>query len=397
MDDYELEACLLDLESDRVECKSSAADGNELRRAICAFANDLPNHQQPGVLFIGVRDDGSCAHLNITDELLRTLADMRSDGNILPLPTMTVQKKIWRGCELAVVVVEPSDAPPVRFRGRVWIRVGPRKANATAEEERRLTEKRRARDLPFDIRPMHAARLEDLDLDLFRRDYLPATLPADVLEANQRSVEDQLASLRFIAVEPSSTPTNLGLLVVSQEPRQFFPGAYIQFLRIEGTELTDPIKNQKEIDGPLHELLRRLDEILQAHISIALDITAQPVEIRQPDYPLVALQQLARNAILHRTYEGTHAPVRIIWFSDRIEIYSPGGPFGQVTRDNFGIPGITDYRNPHLAEAMKNLGYIQRFGLGIPLARNELDKNGNTPPEFNVQDAHVLVTIRRRS
>ncbi len=395
MDDHDLEELLLDLESDRVERKSSAADGNEIRRAICAFANDLPNHHQPGILFIGVRNDGSCANLGITDELLLTLADMRSDGNILPLPTMTVQKKILRGCELAVIVIEPSDAPPVRYRGRVWIRVGPRRAVSTAEEERRLTEKRRARDLPFDIRPMSAARLEDLDLDLFRRDYLSATLPVDVLEANQRSVEDQLSSLRFVAVEPPSTPTNLGLLVVGQEPRQFFPGAYIQFLRIEGTELTDPIKDQKEIDGPLPELLRRLDEVLQAHISIASDITAQPVEIRHPDYPLVALQQLARNAILHRTYEGTHAPVRIIWFSDRIEIHSPGGPFGQVTRDNFGTAGITDYRNPHLAEAMKNLGYIQRFGLGLPLARNALDKNGNLPPEFDVQDAHVLVTIRR--
>ncbi len=275
MDDHDLEAFLLDLESDRVERKSSAANGNELRRAICAFANDLPNHQQPGILFIGVRDDGSCANLGITDELLRTLADMRSDGNILPLPTMTIQKKTLRGCELAVIVVEPSDAPPVRFRGCVWVRFGPRKANATIEEERRLTEKRRARDLPFDIRPMSAARLADLALELFRRDYLSATLPVDVLEANQRSAEDQLSSLRFVAVEPPSTPTNLGLLVVGQDPRQFFPGAYLQFLRIEGKELTDPIKNQKEIDGPLPDLLRRLDEVLQAHIAIASDLTTQ--------------------------------------------------------------------------------------------------------------------------
>lgn len=101
--------------------------------------------------------------------------------------------------------------------------------------------------------------------------------------------------------------------------------------------------------------------------------------------------------MLHRTYEGTNAPVRITWFSDRIEIQSPGGPFGQVNRENFGTAGVTDYRNPHLAEAMKNLGYVQRFGMGIPLARNELEKNGNPPPEFVVEDAHVLVLVRVRS
>jgi ATP-dependent DNA helicase RecG len=165
---------------------------------------------------------------------------------------------------------------------------------------------------------------------------------------------------------------------------------------LDGQELTDPIKDSKEVAGPLPDLLRSLDEIFQVHISVALEITAQPVEIRQPDYPLVALQQLARNTVLHRTYEGTNAPVRINWFSDRIEIQNPGGPFGQVNRQNFGQPGITDYRNPHLAEAMKNLGYVQRFGVGIQLARRALEQNGNPPLEFDVQDAHILATVRRR-
>jgi ATP-dependent DNA helicase RecG len=395
MDDSQLVTLLKDIESDRVERKASISDKGKLRQAICAFANDLPNHQQPGVLFIGVNDDGSCANLSITDQLLLTLSDMRSDGNILPFPAITVEKRTLAGCELAAVIVEPSDAPPVRYEGRIWVRVGPRRATATAEEERRLSEKRRSRDLPFDIQSLPSGTLDDLNLTLFQQEYLPSTLPRDILEENQRTVEHQLASVRFISTLPSIKPTNLGILVVGKDPRQLIPGAYIQFLRIEGTELTDPIKDQKEIAGPLSMMLRVLDEILQSHISIASDITAQSVEIQQPDYPLVALQQLARNAVLHRTYEGTYAPVRITWFSDRIEIQNPGGPFGQVNRQNFGMPGITDYRNPNLAEALKNLGYVQRFGMGIAIARNSLQKNGSPPPEFVVEDAHVLVIIRR--
>ena len=54
--------------------------------------------------------------------------------------------------------------------------------------------------------------------------------------------------------------------------------------------------------------------------------------------------------------------------NDRIEILSPGGPFGQVTVENFGQPGIVDYRNPNLAEAMRVLGLVQRFGVGIAIA-----------------------------
>jgi ATP-dependent DNA helicase RecG len=161
-------------------------------------------------------------------------------------------------------------------------------------------------------------------------------------------------------------------------------------------DMTDPINVQEEIDGPLPDLVKALDTTLDTHISIALAITSQLTDTRQPDYPLVALQQLARNALLHRTYEGTNAPIRIYWYSDRIEIQNPGGPFGQVNRHNFGTPGITDYRNVHVAEAMKNLGHIQRFGMGILLAQKALANNGNPPAEFKVEDTYVLATVRKR-
>lgn len=97
---------------------------------------------------------------------------------------------------------------------------------------------------------------------------------------------------------------------------------------------------------------------------------------------------------MHRSYEETNAPVRISWFNDRIEIQNPGGLFGQVNRDNFG-KGVTDYRNPHLAEAMKNLGYVQRFGIGIPTAQKELQKNGNPAAEFTLEDFYILVEVRK--
>jgi ATP-dependent DNA helicase RecG len=396
MDNDELGALLSDVEADRVERKASLANTDRIREAICAFANDLPDYRHPGVIFVGANDDGSCAELPITDQLLLTLADMRSDGNIVPFPSLTVQKKTLRNCEMAVVIVQPADAPPVRFQGRVWIRVGPRRAIATLEDERRLTEKRRARDLPFDIQPVRAAALPDLDLDLFSRSYLPASVAPEVIAENRRSIEQQLASLRLITfVTSEPVPTVVGVLVLAKDPLQFIPGAYVQFLRIDGNKLTDPIRDGVAIAGPLPELLQALEQKLEAHVETARDFTSGSVEIIRPDYPMVTLQQLTRNAILHRSYEGTNAPVRINWFSDRIEILNPGGPFGQVNKGNFGMPGITDYRNSYLAEAMRNLGYVQKFGVGISLAKSELEKNGNPPLQFQVEDSYVLATVRK--
>jgi len=394
LSDEELLRLLLDLESDRVERKASLSDKDKVAQAVCAFANDLPGHRLPGVVFVGANDrDGSPSGLPVTDDLLLNLADLKTQGNILPPPSISVQKRVLNGGEMAVVAVQPADAPPVRFQGRTWIRVGPRRGVATVEEERRLAERRRAGDLPHDLRPVHGASIDDLDLQLFERTYMPCAVAPDIIAENQRSLEDRLLSLRMVAAGDPLCPTVLGVLVLGKQPRDWLPGAYVQFLRIRGTSLTDPIVDQAAIEGALSDVMEQVEAKITAHIEVRTDVTSAPTEIRRPTYPLVALQQLVRNAILHRSYEWSNAPVRITWFDDRIEIQNPGGPYGQVRRDNFGQAGLTDYRNPHLAEAARNLGYVQKFGMGIQLARDACARNANPDPEFDVDDTGVLVRL----
>ena len=396
MTDAELESLLDDLESDRVARTQSPSNEDKFRQAVCAFANDPPENNQPGVLFVGVNDDGHPTGLAITDQLLQNLASMRGDGNILPFPSLDVQKRNLKGHDVAVVVVHPSAATPVKVKGTIWIRSGPRRGIANPDDELRLNEKRRHRDLPTDIRPIESARIDVLDELLFRRTYLPTAVSAEVLEQNQRTLEHQLMASKFAHPGPPVCPTLLGVLAVGKSPTDWVPGAYVQFLRVDGTALGDPVKDSREVQGPLPDLLGELEDLLKANIQTSVDFTSGPVEIRRPDYPIAALQQIIRNAILHRSYENTNAPVRLYWFSDRVEIQNPGGPYGQVNTRNFGQPGAYDYRNPDLAAVMKELGYVQRFGFGIVTARREMEKNGNPPPEFQVEDGHVGVILRRQ-
>ena len=391
-----LERMLTDLESDSAERKESfkGDSPSKVREAVCAFANDLPDHRKPGVVFIGARDDGSPAGLAVTDELLLQLSDVKTDGNIVPPPTLTVAKRRLRGHEMAVVTVWPADSPPVRYKGRVFVRIGPRRGIASAQDERILNEKRRHGDRPFDLRAVPSATLNDLDRRRFEDEYLPAAFPADVVAANDRSYEQRLAATKMVVASDEPTPTVLGVLVLSPRTRDFIPGAYVQFLRIAGRELADPVSDEQVIDGPVAEVLRRTDEKLSAHNRIAVDLTSGERERRTSLYPMPALQQIVRNAVMHRSYEATNAPVRVTWYDDRIEIANPGGPFGAVTVENFGQPGVSDYRNPSLAEALRVLGFVQRFGVGIATARRELAANGNPPPEFEVHPSHVGVTLR---
>lgn len=395
--DNELKALLDDLESDRAERKEAwAGDVPEKGcQAICAFANDLPNHEKPGVLFVGVDDNGRPKNAAITEQLLTTLADTRANGNILPPPTITVEKRALKGAEIAVVTVWPADAPPVRYKGRIWIRIGPSRRIATAQDERILNEKRRHRDLHFEAHPVSPCKLTDLSRTTFENDYLPNAVAPDILAANARSYEQRLASCGMIASVDDPTPTVLGLLCIGTSPRTWIAGSYIQFLRIRGAKLSDPVVDEMEISGTISDILRRLDEKLTAHLTTGVDFTSQDKEIRSSPYPLVAIQQLARNAVMHRNYENTSAPVRVYWFDDRIEISNPGGPYGSVTAKNFGEPGRADYRNPQLASAFKILGYAQRFGAGIFIAREALSKNGNPAPEFQIEENYVGVTIRK--
>lgn len=396
--DVELESLLANTESDLSERKESLGGDapTKIREAICAFANDLPHHQRPGVIFVGARDDGSPSGAPITDQVLLQLADMKSDGNIVPPPSLTVEKRALAGETMAVVTVLPADAPPVSYRGRIWIRVGPRRAIATAQDERILNEKRRFRDRTFDAHPLSSAKLADLSRRRFEEDYLPAAVARDVLATNDRTYEQRLAAAKMVASPEEPIPTVAGMLVLGTRPRDFLPGAYVQFLRINGTGLSDPIRDEGEIDGPIADVLRRVEEKLEAHNRTAVDITGGPIEVKTPTYPLPALQQLLRNAILHRSYEGTNAAVRVTWFDDRIEIANPGGPYGVVTMARFGTLGLVDYRNPVLAEAMKVLGFVNRFGVGIATAREALSKNGNPELEFSVEPNWVLATVRRR-
>jgi ATP-dependent DNA helicase RecG len=326
----------------------------------------------------------------VSDELLRSLADIKTDGNIVPPPTLLVEKRILRGSEVAVITVWPSDTPPVRYKGRIHVRWGPRRGLATAQDERILNERRRHRDRPFDAQPVRGTTLDDLDRLRFEQEYLPGLVARDVLEANERSYLQKLAATKVIVGEEEPVPTVLGLLVIGKSPADWLPGAYTQFLRLAGNDLTAPILDEELIHGTVADQIRRLEEKLEAHNWRSVRFADRTTEELREAYPLNALRQLVRNAYMHRSYEATNAPVRVYWFDDRIEIHNPGGPFGSVTVENFGQPGVTDYRNPNLAEALRALGYVQRFGAGIAIARKALGERLH----FEVQPGFVAAIIR---
>ncbi|MBP2476895.1 ATP-dependent DNA helicase RecG [Crossiella equi] len=379
-------------ETTSLEFKESSKDRDKLAKAVCAFANDLAG-TGGGSLLIGVDDKGDpVPGVDTSDQALRALTDLfRDSGLILDRPSVIVEVASFKGSPIVQVRVEPSSTPPVRFKGVAWVRPGPTTRAAGREDERVLSERRRALDGPYDTRPVHTATTDDLDLSLFRSDYLPSMVAPEIIAENHRPIEAQLASLRMATSD--QVPTVLGLLVVGVDPGAHIPGAYLQFVRYQGTDLDAAVSDEQELRSNVVGSATRLAAVLRGHLHTRLTEEDDFREHSRPDYPFEALREVCMNAVMHRNYESSYAPVRVVWFDDRIEVTNPGGPYGQVNRDNYAR--VNDYRNPSLAAAMKALGYVNRFGRGIGRIQTALERNGNPPAEFTVDDSSWTVVLRK--
>ena len=94
--------------------------------------------------------------------------------------------------------------------------------------------------------------------------YLPCAVFPEVLAENRRDRGEQLRALRLVV--RNGAPTVTAILVLGRDPRYWFPGAYLQFVRYDGTAVTDGIVDHAELSGPLPEQLRDADRPLRLNV-----------------------------------------------------------------------------------------------------------------------------------
>ncbi|MCK9183380.1 MAG: putative DNA binding domain-containing protein [Fibrobacteraceae bacterium] len=390
----EVLALLSSLESSRVERTISTTNTDKFGEAICAFCNDLPGTGKPGYLMIGANDkDGSFCGLKVTDTLIKNIAAIRTDGNIIPQPAMSVEKYSFLEGDVLVIEVQPSPFPPVRYKGRIWVRIGPRRGFANEAEERILIEKRIAQSSTFDALPCLHATLEDINLSIFKNFYLPTMFSEELLKEDTRTIEQQMQALGFYDCR-HKCPTNAGLLIFGKTPIRFFRGNYIQYVRFQGEDRSGEIIKEVKFEGNLIEILRKMDDFIEYSFSSKrpVPVSALREEI-VTNYPSSAIRELLMNAVMHRDYEA-NTPIHFYEYDKQIEIQNPGSLFGRARPENF--PEVNDYRNPIIAEAMKTLGYVNRFSRGIIRVQKELKENGNGAPVFKL-DLATAFEVRAKS
>lgn len=385
-------------EGPHVERKSSHKDKSVILQAVCGFANDLEGSRRSSYVVVGVDDHGTATgaydDAKDADDAQQALANMLSSTLIIPHPSCPILVLEHQGHTIFVIEVTPYEVPPVvKVNGAAWVRKGTTTQRATDSDLRRLEERRPLHLQPFDVRPVQGASLQDLDEALLRQRYHAA-----------RSKDGDLDS--FLEFEPwliqqgvgvpgqaGFVPSIAGLLVYGLSPQSYLSGAEIDVTRFRGRDYDAEIIARKRFGGPLSAQLQGLWEYLGALV----DEEAQPergvIAEFVPSYPLDALKELGRNLVQHRDYAATRAPSRIAWFSDRIVLTNPGGPFGQASQGELGEH--SDYRNPSITNLLVELGYVERAGRGLRRVRALLQRLGHPPLEVET-NGFTSITVRRR-
>lgn len=306
---------------------------------------------------------------------------------------MTVEKVVLADGDVVVIEVQPAIFPPVKYKGRVWVRVGPRKGVANEADEKRLIEKRACHVSTFDALPCLGSTLDDIDIALFRQTYLPQAMPMDVIVEDKRDVKLQMQSLGFYDMK-HDCPTYAGIILFGKNVERTLPGAYVQYVRFKGTGRAGDVMREYKFSGNLMKILYQLDTFVDTTITNRRPVPVSALrEETVTDYPHWAIRELLMNAICHRDYEG-NGPIQFYQYDDRIEILNPGGLYGKANATNF--PWVNDYRNGVVAEAMKVLGFVNRFSRGVLRVEDELKANNNGEPDFKLHlETAFLVVVKK--
>jgi ATP-dependent DNA helicase RecG len=360
-------------EDTRHQFKADATNAVSLASELVAFANS-----GGGMLFVGVRDDGTIQALNGADvHRINQLIGNAASTQIRPaINPITENVPVETGVVVVVTIPDGIAKPYMDNSGAIWVKSGSDKRRVTAREEmQRMFQA--AQLVHADEVPVPGSSIADIDLDYFRRFY--STRYDQELDQQELSLGQVLGNMRLVS---SDVLTVTGILLFAREPQNFLPVFQIKAVCYPGNDIhattyLDSVdilgKLQTQFDDALGFIARNLRR----------DQGSQGVNTTgELEIPRIVLEELLANALIHRDYF-VSAPIRVFVFDDRVEIISPGHLPNNLTVTNIRT-GNSNIRNPILTSFATKLIPYRGLGTGILRALREYpaiefvdDREGN--------------------
>ena len=338
-------------EGRRLEFKETVPSKSDLSKTVIAFANDAG-----GEIYIGIKDDPREVVGIAEDELLQIEEKVSSLIHDLCTPTILPEISFLKieDKHIARVQIYKGSTPPYYLKSRnvedgTFIRVGSTNRQASIEMINEL--RRQQNNISYDRELVYSATVGQLDLSSFGEQFKEKTgenLTENILRKLELTKENQGHEL----------PTNaLILLSDSQLKRQLFPYAKIECARFKGTTPGNFI-DQKTMDGPLGLQSEQAFQFVLRHISQGTTDYTGVYRNDRWEYPITAIREIIRNAVIHRDYSLSGKDIKIAIFDDKVEVTSPGKLMPSV---DFSLleAGQSEIRNKVLAPVFKRLGIIE--------------------------------------
>jgi len=346
-------------------------DPDALAETMVALANadggsivlGLDHDGAPTGAFAGVDLDGTIAAA--AARCRPALSPERRDWSEPPLGPLPVMR-VARGARVHAL----AD-------GRVLARAGDANRLLNGDAIRRLVEARRLGD--FEAEPVPGAGADALDPALVEA--FVGAWRAAAGDPWAGSYADLLAALG--ALTPDRRPTVAGMLLFGREPQRWLPSSGARFVRYLGTGEDQAQRAAEErVSGPLVRVIDRLADVVREQLGTGAEA-----------YPGRAVREALINALIHRDYRLRGTVVEVRLFADRLEVHSPSGLPGFLAIED--LLSARYSRNPRLAWALHQWGYVLEPGRGIRRMCEEMAGQGRRPPEFEAAPYRLTVRLYR--
>lgn len=362
-------------ESNKLEFKRELPKNNQIVKTIIGFCNTYG-----GKLIIGVKDNHEIIGLDENSiEDLKTLVEKKIFEATEPLIIARVYIQTIQTKSLLVIEVPEGMNKPyyIRAEGReksTYVRLGSHTQHATHEMIQELLW--HSKGLAFESLPVHHAVVENLDFEKIKLFFA---------KSNKHINNELLLEYGIIAYFNAKLyPTNLGLLVFGKNPQKFLSDAIIICSHFIGT-------SGRETRASLD-----CDADLITQYTTALNFIVEHLEpSSNPDIPLIVIQEILFNAIVHRNYH-SKTPTKIAIYDDKIEFQTQGQFPGPLDINNLQ-QGISYLRNPKIYKILREMGLVERLGTGFITLFERYQKAGlNTPHIINGENFVKCVLPRTK-
>lgn len=356
-------------------------DPDTIAKEIAALANS-----GGGELLLGVEDDGTVTGLGDSkqaDQILALVAQA-TQQNLHPPLWCALHKVALDGLVILVVSV-PGFHPQRPFRARhiYYVRDGSTSREATREELERILQ---SPSFHFDEQPVIGAGLQDLDMEAVDA----FLVEAYAVTPGQETRDRYLRALNCVG-GPDGSPTVAGILMFGKDPQQWLPDGCVSAVRVDGTAFAGDFADRQDITGRLGK--QADDTVAFLLRSIPAPARIQGMERNDQGIPELVLREAILNALVHRDYRAA-SQVRVMVFTDRVEIVNPGTLLNHLTIESIRLGGISQRRNPVLSALLARARRRENLGFGVPEMIRLLHKHGYPEPEFEQAGGHFRLVIR---